>query len=70
MQQLNILQATTLDTLNAMYNTNQTANLNGLVSAGGQITINALRIGGSAVVILNALVIEEYDPSISYSESA
>ncbi|RYF45163.1 MAG: T9SS type A sorting domain-containing protein, partial [Chitinophagaceae bacterium] len=56
---------TTLDTLNAMYNTNQTANLNGLVSAGGQITINALRIGGSASSILNALVIEEYDPSIS-----
>ena len=37
---------TAMDTLNAMYNTNQTANLNGLVSADGQITINALRIGG------------------------
>jgi hypothetical protein len=55
---------TTKDTLNAMYNTNQTANLNGLVSIGGQISINALRIGGSQVQFLNALVIEEYDPSL------
>lgn len=53
---------TTKDTLNAMYNTNQTANLNGLVSIGGQITINALRIGGSQMQVLNALVIEEYEP--------
>jgi large repetitive protein len=55
---------TTKDTLNAMYNTNQTANLNGLVSTAGQITINALRIGGSQVQFLNALVIEEYEPSL------
>ncbi|MBL7699543.1 MAG: fibronectin type III domain-containing protein [Chitinophagaceae bacterium] len=54
----------TLDTLNAMYNTNQTANLNGLVPAGGQITFNALRIGGSVLSFLNAVVIEEYDPSL------
>jgi chitodextrinase len=53
---------TVKDTLNAMYNTNQTANLNGLVSTGGQITVNSLRIGGSQVQFLNALVIEEYDP--------
>lgn len=56
---------TAKDTLNAMYNTNQTANLNGLVSTGGQISINALRIGGSQVQLLNALVIEEYDPSLT-----
>ena len=55
----------TKDTLNAMYNTNQTANLNGLVSIGGQISINALRIGGSQVQLLNALVIEEYEPSLT-----
>ena len=48
-----------------MYNTNQTANLNGLVSTGGQITINALRISGSQVQFLNALVIEEYDPLLT-----
>jgi hypothetical protein len=55
---------TTKDTLNAMYNTNQTANLNGLVSTGGQITISALRIGGSQVQLLNAMVIEEYEPTL------
>jgi hypothetical protein len=55
----------TKDTLNARYNTNQTANLNGLVPVGGQITINTLRVGGSQLALLNALVIEEYDPSIA-----
>src|SRR5205085_2539939 len=53
---------TAKDTLNAMYNTNQTANLNGLVSSAGQITINTIRITGSQVQFLNALVIEEYEP--------
>jgi large repetitive protein len=56
---------TVKDTLNAMYNTNQTANLNGLVSAGGQISLQTLRIGGTQVQLLNALVIEEYDPVIT-----
>ncbi len=56
---------TTKDTLNASYNTNRTANLNGLVPVNGQISFSTLRIGGSIQSFLNALVIEEYDPSIA-----
>ena len=55
---------TTKDTLNGMYNTNQTANLNGLASVGGQITVSTLRLTGTATAILNGLAIEEYDPSL------
>lgn len=55
---------TVKDTVNARYNTQQTANLNGLVPVSGELTITNLRIDGSALAILNALVIEEYDPSI------
>lgn len=56
---------TTKDTLNARYNTNQTANLNGLTPSGGSISFSALRIGGSLISYLNAIVLEEYDPSIT-----
>jgi pimeloyl-ACP methyl ester carboxylesterase len=55
---------TTKDTLNARYNTNQTGNLNGLTSVGGQITVVATRVSGGTTNLLNGLVIEEYDPSI------
>lgn len=54
---------TTKDTLNARYNTNQTANLNGLTPSGGTISFSALRIGGSLISYLNAIVLEEYNPS-------
>ncbi|MEO8582923.1 MAG: fibronectin type III domain-containing protein, partial [Flavitalea sp.] len=54
----------TKDTLNARYNTNQTANLNGLVpDASGQLTVNITRINGALWTYLNAVVLEEYDPS-------
>ncbi|RYZ47528.1 MAG: T9SS type A sorting domain-containing protein, partial [Sphingobacteriales bacterium] len=54
------------DTLNARYNTNVTANLNGVVpNASGQVTVTLTRIGGSLVSYLNALIIEEYQPSIT-----
>jgi hypothetical protein len=53
-----------LDTLNARYNTNLTANLNGLTPSGGQITFSSRRIQPSDANYLNAIVIEEYDPSI------
>ena len=51
------------DTLNASYNTNRTANLNGLVpdSAAG-ITVSMNRIGNSAAIYVNGMVLEEYDP--------
>jgi hypothetical protein len=56
---------TTKDTLNARYNTNQTANLNGLTPSGGSISFSALRLPGSTISYLNALVLEEYDPSVA-----
>jgi hypothetical protein len=55
---------TAKDTLNARYNTNQTGNVNGLTSVGGQITVVATRVSGGTTNILNGLVIEEYDPSL------
>lgn len=55
-----------VDTLNARYNTNVTANLNAVVpNASGQVTVNITRIGGSLINYLNALIIEEYQPSIT-----
>jgi dienelactone hydrolase len=52
------------DTLNARYNTNQSANLNSLVpDAGGQITVNIRKLSG--LTYLNAIVIEEYLPTIT-----
>ncbi|HRE52117.1 MAG TPA: T9SS type A sorting domain-containing protein, partial [Flavitalea sp.] len=52
------------DTLNARYNTNQSANLNGLAPVGGQISAEISRILGSLNAYLNAVVIEEYDPNL------
>ena len=57
------ISGTTRDTLNARYNTQQTANLNGLTPSGGQIAFTAGRVNGSTVNYLNAMVIEEYDPA-------
>ena len=54
------------DTLNARYNTNQTANLNGLTpDAGGSILVNITRLSTALNTYLNALVIEEYSPAIA-----
>lgn len=52
------------DTLNAKYNTDLTGNLNGLVANAGTITLNFNRIGGNAMY-LNAIIIEEYESSIT-----
>ena len=51
------------DTLNARYNTNLTANLNGLTASGGAITVNFIKLSGNAM-FLNAIIIEEYESSI------
>jgi hypothetical protein len=54
------------DTLDAMYNTNQTANLNSLTpSAGGQITVTATRVTGTDYSYLNGIIIEEYAPELT-----
>ena len=59
------VSGTAKDTLNARYNTTQTANLNGLTPAGdGTISFTASRLTGSASSYLTALVIEEYDPAL------
>jgi fibronectin type 3 domain-containing protein len=52
-------------TLNARYNTNQTANLNSLVpDANGEILVTITKTGSSPYTYLNGLVIEEYNTSI------
>lgn len=53
-------------TLNAAYNTNKSANLNGLVADGtGNITVTITRTGGAAFTYLSGITLEEYDPSIT-----
>jgi pimeloyl-ACP methyl ester carboxylesterase len=53
-------------TLNASYNTNKSANLNGIAPDGtGAITVTITRTGTSAFTYLNGLALEEYDPSIT-----
>ena len=57
---------TQVSTLDARYNTTRSANLNNLVpDAGGQITVTILRVNSSAFTYLNALVIEEIEPSVT-----
>ncbi len=52
-------------TLNARYNTNQTASLNNLIpDANGEILVTITRGNSSPVSYLNGLVIEEYDQSV------
>lgn len=54
------------DTLNARYNTNQTANLNRIVpDAGGSIIVNITRLPSAATTYLNGLIIEEYAPVLA-----
>lgn len=53
-----------VDSLDARYNTNTSANLNNLVpNASGQITITIQRTNNSANTYLNALVLEELNPA-------
>lgn len=53
-------------TLNASYNTNKSANLNGLTpDENGGITVTITRTGSSAFTYLNAVALEEFDPSIT-----
>lgn len=64
--QSEFVTGTQRDTLNARYNTNNTANLNSLVpSSAGQILVTVNRINGSLTNYLNALIIEEYAPAIT-----
>lgn len=56
-------QTTTLD---ARYNTNKSANLNGIAPDGsGTITVTITRTGASLINYLNGIALEEYDPSIT-----
>ena len=51
--------------LNARYNTTQTANLNSITpDANGQILVTVRKGSSSSFTYLNAISIEEYDPSI------
>ena len=57
---------TQTSTLDARYNTTRSADLNNLVpDASGQITATISRVNGAAYTYLNALVIEELDPSVT-----
>jgi hypothetical protein len=50
----------------ARYNTMKSANLNGLTPDGsGNIVVTITRTGGSAYTYLNAVIIEEVDPSVT-----
>ena len=55
------------DTVNGRYNTNLTANLNGLTATGGVITVNfnKLATATNSAMYLNAIIIEEYQSSIT-----
>ncbi len=48
------------DTLNGSYNSNQTANLNGLTPTGGTLTVNVVKLASASFALLNAVQIEEY----------
>lgn len=64
--QTEYMTGTQRDTLDARYNTNSTANLNGLIpSALGQISVTITRIPGSLNSYLNGMVIEEYAPAMT-----
>lgn len=51
------------DTLVATYNTQQTANLNTITPTSGAITVTIRRLAG--VAFLNAIILEEYSPTIT-----
>ncbi|MFT3825513.1 MAG: T9SS type A sorting domain-containing protein [Chitinophagaceae bacterium] len=48
------------DTLNASYNSNQTANLNGLTPTSGALTVDITKLSAATFAALNAIQIEEY----------
>ena len=54
-------------TLNARYNTQQTASLNGLSPASGIITVTINKDAGSPSMFLNGIQIEEYAPLVPSS---
>lgn len=55
-----------VSSLNASYNTNKSANLNGIApDAAGSILVTITRSGTSAFTYLNGIALEEYDPSIT-----
>lgn len=54
------------DTLQARYNTNQSANLNGLIpDVNGQIDVVVTKLAGSQYIVLNAIQIEEYSAALA-----
>lgn len=55
----------TSDTLNARYNTNQTANLNNLTPVGGVINVRMTRLSGSAYNFMTAVQLEEFTPGLN-----
>ena len=55
----------TADTLNARYNTNQTANLNNLIPVGGVITVDMTKLASATYSFLTAIQLEEFTPGIN-----
>lgn len=52
--------------LNSRYNSQQTANLNGLIpDATGKIAVKIRKVNSKVTMFLNALVIEEYAPNVT-----
>jgi dienelactone hydrolase len=54
-----------VDTLNARYNTNQTANLNNLTPASGVITVDMSRVPGATYMFMTAVQLEEFTPGLN-----
>lgn len=54
------------DTVNGKYNTNMTANLNGLTPVGGSLTISFQKIGSveNSNIYLNGIIIERYQANL------
>ncbi len=54
-----------VDTLNARYNTNQTANLNNLTPSSGVITVDMSRVAGATYMFMTAVQLEEFTPGLN-----
>lgn len=53
------------DTLNARYNTNQTANLNNLTPSGGVITVDMNRLASATYMFMTGVQLEEFTPGLN-----
>ncbi len=53
------------DTLNARYNTNQTANINNLTPSGGVITVDMTKLASATYQFMTAVQLEEFTPGLN-----